>query len=1297
MGKARNRIRRWAKRLAIGLGVLVLLVAVLFLVAQTPWAKRRIASVVERALGEQTGSQVRIGSLRGTLPFSLALDDVSFEDKDGVWLQVDDFRVRWAPLALIRGRIIVHEITSSAITLERIPPMPKRPQRPQLPWREMIPSVVVGNAEIERLTLGPALAGERTVLRVSGNVSARKPMERATTTWRIERTDTDAYADVSATLHDEPAELSLTIAVHEPDGRILTRLTGLTRPGATQFSLRGEGLLTSWRAQLKATAADVGELTSTLDVELHPGPVSLEQPNPRVRGRVRIAARHKEQPMNATAEFALEPGRLSASSISAEGAGGRITGHLAVDTMTGLLDGELQGDVPDLSSFASIWGENLDGRAAFSAALRASGGVQEAVLDARVANVTGRFGRCTEARVQARLTDLFGAPRGTARVNASDYQIEDFEAATLEIEAEADAESLTASLRSTGRYGEPFDVEAAAAGRFDGPIELRRLEGTYAAIPLQLRRPTAIAWAGPVYAVSDMEIAVGDGRVVISGSLGDDELSAHVEVTDFPLRLLGAIGAPETEGLASLRIDVGGPLSAPNMQTELAIDELRSPEPAYAGLAPATLRANARLENGRLSGTLLLSQGEGNGTFETEFRFPLAVSFAPVALSVPSDGSIEATLTADSPIDQVCALIVPERYDVRGHLAATLRAGGTIDAPELAGRVSLRQGAFADTTTETTLSDIEASADVELKNGVLSLKDLSARTGRTNLTGRAAMTVGSRPWTLDPHAPFDGTITAHAELADLAPLLAPAGHELGGRITLTLNGSRTVDGAPEFGGSLALADVSYLVEGTGSVADDLDASATFAHRDGVLAVTEFTATSAAGTASGTLNIGAGTWPWELAPERLLEGRLLADVRLEEALSTLFAGDQRVTGRFAADLALSGTSDAPAVAGWLRVRDGTYENVRTGTILKGITADVAPSQSRLVLSRLSATDGQKGTISATGWLDILPDKQFPFGLALALGDATLLRTDYITGAVRGDVTLSGSTADMLLTGRLTTGPVDARLPERALPELAELEITEINLPGATGPPPSAPRTPMKPVRLNVSLKLPKRVFVRGHGLDSEWEGAISVTGTSEEPVVTGRLTLVRGRFDFVDRQFKLTEGSISFTGATPPAPVMNLKAETVTGGITAVITLSGPVTEPAIAFSSVPTLPSDEILSRVLFGRSASQLTPYQALRLAMIADTLARGGDGFSVLGRMRRIMKIDRLELTEADGAEGGTAISAGKYLSDDLYVEVKKGVSERSTSVSVEKQVSRHISVESEVGTQRGPGLGIKLKWDY
>ena len=134
----------------------------------------------------------------------------------------------------------------------------------------------------------------------------------------------------------------------------------------------------------------------------------------------------------------------------------------------------------------------------------------------------------------------------------------------------------------------------------------------------------------------------------------------------------------------------------------------------------------------------------------------------------------------------------------------------------------------------------------------------------------------------------------------------------------------------------------------------------------------------------------------------------------------------------------------------------------------------------------------------------------------------------------------------------------------------------------------------------------------------------------------------------------------------------------------------------VTVSSVPALPPDEVLARVLFGQSVSSLTPYQALRLAQIMDTLARGGSGFSLLGNVRKIMNVDRLELTE-DGETGAAAVSAGKYLGDDLYVEVKKGVSDRTTTVSVEKQVSRSLSVVSDIGTHHGPGLGIKLHWDY
>ncbi|HUV11537.1 MAG TPA: translocation/assembly module TamB domain-containing protein, partial [Acidimicrobiia bacterium] len=783
-------------------------------------------------------------------------------------------------------------------------------------------------------------------------------------------------------------------------------------------------------------------------------------------------------------------------------------------------------------------------------------------------DLDGRYGRCADATIQAGLTDLFGALKATARASATDYHLEDLDVATLEIEAEGDIESLVVSARSTGRLVKPFDVDTTAMVRSGGPIELRRLKGSYGEIAFELQRPATIAWTGPDYAVSSMELAIGDGRVVLSGRLDGDELAGLVEVTQLPLRVLQSLGAPPLDGLASGRIDLAGTTWAPRLAAKLDVTDMRSSEAAYRDLAPATLSADARLEGGRLDGTLHVAQGDGDGTLDATFGIPMTLSFSPAALVVPSEGAIEATVNADSRMDALSTLLVPERYELRGQLAATLRATGTIEAPDIEGHFSLHDGAYRDSTTNTAVSGIEAGATLALKDGVLSIQDVAASTGRTELSGRATVDLGAQPWALEHVGRFDGALTARAELADLGPLLIHEGHRVEGRVVLDLSGSGTPD-TPRFDGSLRVEAVTYQLDGAGNVAENLDAKAVFALRDGVLEVSEFAATSAAGTASGSARIGAGSWPWELAPERLVEAKLVADVRLQEAMARLFADEQRVTGRFEADVAVTGTSDQPTITGWLRLRDGTYESFRTGTRLRDVTADVVPGRSRLTLAQLHATDGDKGSIAGTGWLDLVPGKAFPFQLDLALNDAVLVRADYLTGPVAGHVTLSGSADDIRLKGQLTTGPIDVQLPERVVPELAELNVIEINVPEGEAPTTPALRAPVPPIRLDVDVRLPKRVFVRGHGLDSEWEGKLRVTGSAEQPIITGRLTLTRGRFDLADRSFTLTEGTILFGGESPPAPILSIRAEAVAGGITAVIELSGPATSPTLALSSVP--------------------------------------------------------------------------------------------------------------------------------
>ena len=128
------------------------------------------------------------------------------------------------------------------------------------------------------------------------------------------------------------------------------------------------------------------------------------------------------------------------------------------------------------------------------------------------------------------------------------------------------------------------------------------------------------------------------------------------------------------------------------------------------------------------------------------------------------------------------------------------------------------------------------------------------------------------------------------------------------------------------------------------------------------------------------------------------------------------------------------------------------------------------------------------------------------------------------------------------------------------------------------------------------------------------------------------------------------------------------------------------------------MPKDEILSRVLFGRSADNLSPVQALRLVQALNMLAGGGQGnFDVMGRARKLLGVDTLDAVQSDDENGGTALSIGKYITDDVYLEAEQGLGGDSGKVSVEIELSPNLSVETEVGANSQGGIRLNWRWDY
>src|SRR5690606_32941363 len=101
-----------------------------------------------------------------------------------------------------------------------------------------------------------------------------------------------------------------------------------------------------------------------------------------------------------------------------------------------------------------------------------------------------------------------------------------------------------------------------------------------------------------------------------------------------------------------------------------------------------------------------------------------------------------------------------------------------------------------------------------------------------------------------------------------------------------------------------------------------------------------------------------------------------------------------------------------------------------------------------------------------------------------------------------------------------------------------------------------------------------------------------------------------------RRFQLERGNIRFVGNRPPNPVLDIEAEADLSGLNATINVTGTGNSPDIAFNSVPALPQDELLSRILFGASIADLSAPEAVQLAAAVASLNSGGGLDPKIGR---------------------------------------------------------------------------------
>ncbi|WP_448192048.1 translocation/assembly module TamB domain-containing protein [Azospirillum sp. sgz301742] len=510
---------------------------------------------------------------------------------------------------------------------------------------------------------------------------------------------------------------------------------------------------------------------------------------------------------------------------------------------------------------------------------------------------------------------------------------------------------------------------------------------------------------------------------------------------------------------------------------------------------------------------------------------------------------------------------------------------------------------------------------------------------------------------------------------------------------------------------------------------------------------------------GRLNLSAAL-PLVLNPETLvpavpargkLDATATGTVQLSLVNDLLAASGDRAAGTLVLDVRADGTVSAPQLGGTVTLAKGRYENRASGAVITDIAARVVGSGDVFTVQSFTGRTPGGGTLEAEGVIRPSPGETRQLDVRLRARNARLMQIDMVKSRLGADLTLGGTFANAALAGTVSIEEADVQIPDRMPPSVVDLKVVEVGRgaptvntatagsslvpqpptklqakspgkpqakpgrkpgPRATSaalpaePPPSQTVEPAGPtIGLDLTITGDNRIFVRGRGLSAEFGGKLSVTGTADRPSITGRFTMQKGTLDLLGKSFTFKHGYIDFDGVWPVDPRLDLLAEATANQVTAQVQITGTAKQPKLELTSPQGLPQDEVLARVLFGKSAGSLSAVEAVQLAQSAATLAGFGGGSGLLDKVRRTLGIDRLEFSGGENGKGG-AVQAGRYVTDRVYVGVEQSVGAGSTNgtgganqsrAKVEVDITKNLKVEAGVGVSSDTRLGLKFEWDY
>ena len=228
------------------------------------------------------------------------------------------------------------------------------------------------------------------------------------------------------------------------------------------------------------------------------------------------------------------------------------------------------------------------------------------------------------------------------------------------------------------------------------------------------------------------------------------------------------------------------------------------------------------------------------------------------------------------------------------------------------------------------------------------------------------------------------------------------------------------------------------------------------------------------------------------------------------------------------------------------------------------------------------------------------------------------------------------------------------------------------------------------RFDLTIEGRDALVVRNNIADLTASVSLRLTGTTENPQISGRITANSGTLFFRSNRYDVQRGVLEFPPNTAIEPVISLRAETEIQGYQIFVDLNGPLTETeslTLSTRSNPALPSQDVLSLITTGNLSNTetgLPTFAQTGLNTAAEVLTDAIINEPIRKATNKLFGLNVFEIDPIISGERASAsarLTVGRQINNNLRVTYSTNLSQDQNQVlALEYRVSNKLSVVAQ-----------------